>query len=70
MIEIPHKNREKVPIDSVFGLKNAKKHVFLLVKSIFFVFFFAEPVVSLIFATTKQHFYFIHLTNFIKNIKL
>jgi hypothetical protein len=56
VFKIPHKNKEKVPIYSVFGLKNAKKHVFLLLKRIFFVFFFAETVVILIFATTKQLF--------------
>jgi hypothetical protein len=30
LIELPHKNREKVPIYSHFGLKKAKKHDFLL----------------------------------------
>ena len=55
-IKTAHKNIENVPIFSDFGPKKAKKHVFSLFWRNFFGFFFAETVVSLIFATIKRQF--------------
>jgi hypothetical protein len=53
-LELPHKNIEKVPIYSFFNDKKPKNRYFSRKKHIFLANYFAEIVVILIFAQTKQ----------------
>ena len=59
-LKFPHKNNQKLPIKRDFRCKKAVIHHFLLKIRTFFLFFFAENVVLLIFAQRNQNIFYSH----------
>jgi hypothetical protein len=59
-LELPHKNIEKLPNRRVFNDKKDKNRSIWEKNRIFLAIFFAETVVILIFAQTKQQLFYSH----------